>query len=122
MKKPISIKLDERLWVYVKSKTNKSRYIEQLIKQDLHQQQLQPIVSAVMQELLSNEVFFSEMQERLTGTKVIKTEKEEQFVPKPPDPQTGYECCERSSPCKHWVFDDNDEVWRNILTGATKSE
>lgn len=42
------------------------------------------------------------------------------FVPRPPNPLTGYPCCERPAPCKHWVFDGNEGVWRNNLTGTTR--
>lgn len=44
------------------------------------------------------------------------------FVPKPPDPETGYPCCTRAKPCKHWVWDDTDTVWRNTLTDKTKED
>lgn len=43
-----------------------------------------------------------------------------EFVPKPPDPETGYPCCVKARPCKHWVFDDLESLWRNSLTGKTK--
>jgi len=43
-----------------------------------------------------------------------------EFVPKPPDPEIGYPCCQANKPCKHWVFDELDIVWRNTLTGKTK--
>lgn len=42
------------------------------------------------------------------------------FVPKPPDPETGYPCCTRPKPCKHWQWDDVETVWRNELTGKTR--
>lgn len=43
-----------------------------------------------------------------------------QFVPKPPDPEFGYPCCKGISPCKHWIFDETDAVWRNSLTGKER--
>lgn len=44
------------------------------------------------------------------------------FVPKPPDPETGYPCCTKARPCKHWVWDDIETVWRNTLTNKTREE
>lgn len=132
MKKPISIKLSERLWVYIKDKPNKSRYIEELIKQDVQQAQVKPIVQSVMRELLSNESFFREMSERLTKPTTqemifptqlmdpLLDKLEQPFVPKPPDPATGYPCCQKQVPCKHWSFNGADDLWINILTGETK--
>lgn len=42
------------------------------------------------------------------------------FVPKPPDPEKGYPCCSGRSPCKHWVWDNVDTVWKNTITGLTR--
>lgn len=42
------------------------------------------------------------------------------FVPKPPDPETGYPCCQKRSPCKHWTWDGNIEAWINSPTGKTR--
>ena len=45
----------------------------------------------------------------------------EPFVPRPPDPETGYPCClNERKPCKHWTFDGNQAVWVNSLTGKTR--
>lgn len=125
MKKPISIKLSENLWVYIKDKPNKSRYIEELIKQDIQQAQVKPIVQSVMQELLSNESFFREMSERMNIQSIKRvveapTSSSEPFVPKPPDPITGYPCCLKEIPCKHWSFNGADDQWVNVLTGEIK--
>lgn len=46
---------------------------------------------------------------------------EQPFIPKPPDPETGYPCClNERKPCKHWLFDGDDQVWVNSLTGKTR--
>ncbi len=121
MKKPISIKLDEKLWVFIKNKPNKSRYIEELVKQDIQQAQVKPIVQSVIDELMRNEAFFAEMQNRL-GIKTINhtPPKPEVFTPLPPDPQIGYPCCQGVKPCKHWVWDEVNVLWRNSLTQATR--
>lgn len=42
------------------------------------------------------------------------------FVPRPPDPETGYPCCQQSRPCKHWKWNDIDTVWENELTGKQR--
>lgn len=45
----------------------------------------------------------------------------QKFNPKAPDPELGYDCCQRSSPCKHWVWDDAmGEGYVNTLTGNRK--
>ena len=42
------------------------------------------------------------------------------FVPKAPDPNTGYPCCQNNNPCKHWTWDTVDTVWKNSLTGKIR--
>ena len=124
MKKPVSIKIDEKLWVFIKNKPNKSRYIEELIKQDIQQAQVKPIVQSVIHELMSNETFFREISERLKVPVRVTAElapPAEVFVPKPPDPITGYPCCQSATKrCKHWEFDGVGDGWVNILTGEIK--
>lgn len=44
------------------------------------------------------------------------------FVPRPPDPLTGYPCCLKSTPCKHWTYDGADGMWVNSLTGKRRVE
>ena len=44
----------------------------------------------------------------------------EPFVPKPPDPDSGYPCCQSTTHrCKHWVWDTDAAVYRNTLTNKT---
>jgi hypothetical protein len=43
------------------------------------------------------------------------------FVPTAPDPETGYPCCTKKTPCKHWVFDGTKDAYVNSLTGKVKS-
>lgn len=130
MKKPISIKLDESLWVHIKNKTNKSAYISELIKQDIQAQQTKPIVDAVRSKLLEDEVFVRELSERLKVkpiTNMLPTQLTEplldkqSFVPRPPNPQTGYPCCQLEKPCKHWVWNsDTGEGYVNSITGEIR--
>lgn len=42
------------------------------------------------------------------------------FVPVPPDPMTGYPCCTKQKPCKHWSWNGVDSSWVNELTGETR--
>ncbi len=44
----------------------------------------------------------------------------EVFVPRPPDPETGYPCCQGKRPCKHWVWDGNLSAYVNSLTGKER--
>jgi hypothetical protein len=39
---------------------------------------------------------------------------------RPPDPETGYPCCQKAKPCKHWKFDNLNSQWVNELTGKVK--
>lgn len=126
MKKPISIKLDENLWVFIKNKTNKSRYFEELVKQDIQMKQMKPIVKAVADELLGNEVFIRELFKRVGSiptvaqASVASQNNSQPFVPRPPDPATGYPCCNQSKPCKHWAWNATDSIYKNELTGKVR--
>ena len=42
------------------------------------------------------------------------------FVPKPPDPETGYPCCQKARPCRHWQWDGNKQAYVNELTGKER--
>lgn len=43
------------------------------------------------------------------------------FIPKAPDPELGYSCCQKSTPCKHWVWDiASGEGYINTLTGKVR--
>ena len=44
----------------------------------------------------------------------------ELFMPKAPDPITGYPCCELPNPCKHWQWDGVQGVYKNTLTGKIR--
>lgn len=43
-----------------------------------------------------------------------------EFVPRPPDPETGYPCCLGKRPCKHWQWDGNLSAYINSLTGKER--
>ena len=44
----------------------------------------------------------------------------EAWAPKPPDPETGYPCCTKSKPCKHWIWNGEEQAYINELTGEIK--
>lgn len=125
MKRSLSIKLDENLWIFIKNKPNKSAYLQELIKQDLQGQQVKPIVQAVITELLVNEFFFYELRTRLAnsitnGITVPVKQNTKKLIPRPPDPLTGYPCCAKATPCKHWKWNELDNVWVNELTNQVR--
>lgn len=122
--------------MFIKDKPNRSRYIEELIKQDIQQQNVKPITRSVASELLADESFFRELSGRVRSdsrvpmtpdnpsqltASPITSPNPEPFVPKPPDPITGYPCCQLNKPCKHWTFNGLEGVWVNELTGKTRS-
>jgi len=118
MKRPISIKLDERLWVHIKDKPNRSRYIEELIKQDIHQAQIKPIVQSVSDELLSDEGFFNELSLRLNVTSFrSSTSSRSEASSKFSSP-----CCEEVELCKHWFYNEDEGNWKNELTRKVRDE
>lgn len=57
----------------------------------------------------------SQVKEKLSAPK------DDVFVPRPPDPETGYPCCQQNKPCKHWQWDTSTgEGYVNTLTGKVK--
>ena len=71
MKRNISAKIDENLFVHIKNKPNISRYIEELIKQDIQMQQKKPIIEAVRTSLLEDEYFIAEISRRIGANKGV---------------------------------------------------
>ena len=47
-------------------------------------------------------------------------EKAERFIPQPPNPDTGYDCCLKKAPCKHWSWNGDIQLWVNSITGKTR--
>jgi hypothetical protein len=129
MNRNISVSIQEELYPYVQKKTNISRYINELVKQDIQMQQKKPIVKAVIDELLQSEEFFAAINERMNrGIKpmapppaaLARSETSKPFVPRSPDSIAGYACCSAQKPCKHWAFDGVEGVWKNELTGGIR--
>lgn len=129
MTKVVSIRLDDTLWGAIKDKPNVSRYIGGLVKQDVQMQFVKPIVKAVIDELLSSELFFTELRLRLeisqkqenSITNSTTTEDESVYTPLT---STAMErgCCVATKPCQHWTFDGITSSWINSLSGRRKAE
>lgn len=107
MKLRIQITLSEDANTILEKQPNKSQFIEDLILG--HREPLQPATGGITRE---------EVMELIKSLKEVKVP----FVPKPPDPDIGYPCCTGKNPCKHWVWDDVDTLWKNTITGATRDE
>lgn len=69
----------------------------------------------ISQHLNSQEISFGNTSKKQNFEKL-----KEEFVPRPPDPKTGYPCCQDIKPCKHWQWDGNTSSWLNQLTGKTR--
>ena len=63
------------------------------------------------------------VNDKLQGTEVfseVPVTDEERFK-RPPDPETGWPCCERTDiSCVHWVWHINKAVYINKLTGKER--
>lgn len=122
MKRSISLRIDEKLWIFVKDKPNRSKYVEELIKQDIQQTQVKPIVQSVIDELMRNEGFFREVSERLkTPRNVAHVVRPDLTSPSVSSLNSGdHPCCRSATTrCKHWEF-DSAEGWVNTLTGEIR--
>lgn len=71
---------------------------------------------------MHKEVFKKELSPGAQDTinAVKRMELDAPFVPRPPAPLTGYPCCQRAKPCKHWIFDGINSLWKNELTGKVR--
>lgn len=98
-------------WERFKDEENKSGLINYLL--ETHYGKLENI-SASRVEATKEEAF------DIIQKNYIEPKVKEAFVPKPPDPETGYPCCTKDKPCKHWVFDGTTSEWRNTITGKTR--
>lgn len=137
MKHRLQITLEDAANELLNQQENKSKYIEDLIlKQDTSDltleikrlamlvdgqvNDIQDIIEAVniIKQNVANRQADSSTS-RPTASSTISSYPE-QFVPKPPDPELGYPCCTKQTPCKHWVYDGGNGVWKNTLTGKEK--
>lgn len=57
MKHALSIRVDDKIYPYIKNLPNKSRYIEGLIREDIHQKNQQSILEQMKARILRDEEF-----------------------------------------------------------------
>lgn len=114
MSKQYSIRLSDEAAEILDRQENKSQFVSDRLLNN------QPAVSAV--PWLELEFKLDTILSKLNTQPPVATiaEKPKEFVPKPPDPVTGYPCCTKAKPCKHWNFDGADNTWTNQLTGEVK--
>lgn len=68
MKHSISIRVDEKIWAYIKNKPNRSRYIEELIREDLQTTNSQGIYEALTARILSDNEYLPKLALKLSQT------------------------------------------------------
>lgn len=113
MKISKTFRLDEDVAKILARKKNATEYLEDLVLADLGK---------------SNHPFVNEIKfqaDRIIETiknssiKPVKEEKWEEVGAKE-GAKEGYPCCSGSSPCRHWIYDGVNDVWRNSITAETK--
>jgi len=131
MKQPKTFRLSEEAIEVLNNQQNQSKFLEDLILErtstggiltmsqlnDLLEEQTSTLLEAIGGIPKSQEKQYSSVPSKINIPSVVSGG---QFVPKPPDPITGYPCCRGSAPCKHWVFEEIDALWKNTITGATR--
>jgi len=105
MKVSKTFRLSEEAVKILDSQANATQFLEQII--------LRGLEPSVPSTGISEERVIE-----LIKLHAAKTE--DKFVPKPPDPYTGYPCCEMKKPCKHWQWDSGLTCYVNIITGEQK--
>ena len=106
--KQLLIKISDELDSKLRDVPNKSDFVRQAIEEKLNGS-VEPLVPST----------------EITEKRVIELIKEyapknDEFVPKPPDPFTGYPCCQMKRPCKHWQWDSGLTCYVNTITGEQK--
>jgi len=135
MKISKTFRLSEEAIEVLNNQQNQSKFLEDLILErtrtgstgiltmsqlnDLLEEQTSTLLEAMGGMPKSQEKQYSSVPTKINIPEVVSGA---QFVPKPPDPVTGYPCCQGRSPCKHWVWDESETLWTNSLTGATRDE
>ena len=104
MKIRINISISEEANNQLNQQENKSQYIEDLILGGSRPSEVESSLEEIKSLLSKN----------------ISPPTAGSFIPKPPDPLTGYPCCQKRTPCKHWIFDGANESWINVLTGVSR--
>ena len=78
----MSIRIDQVVYNHVRTKSNYSRYIESLIKEDMQMQMQKPIYQAVTREMLQDKEFLALLKQKLNqaGPVVKKIDDDVQLV------------------------------------------
>lgn len=77
-------------------------------------------VASIPQPVLKQEAQVTKIPYNTIKLATAQASGNQLFVPEPPDPDTGYPCCQKAKPCKHWKFDELNSQWVNELTGKIK--
>lgn len=114
MKVRINITISEEALRLADESGNRSQFIEDLIMNKGNPTDDWEVLPEYMTRTQVLELIRQEMG------KVTITPSTNTFTPKPPDPELGYPCCQKKSPCKHWVWDGLEGLWKNTLTNKTR--
>lgn len=130
MKKRINIMLSEEALAIADASGNRSEYIEELILGVRRMDEAISEDSVLLQHFKSMEQRIVSLLQGLNATPPAPVRSIDEvmaelkpaaaFVPRPPDPEKGYQCCSGQSPCKHWVWDDMKTAYVNTLTGKVR--
>lgn len=116
MKVSKTFRLSEEAVRVLDAQVNATEFLESLILTGPPETQ----ISTGLSEQRVREIIREELASKPVSIDSLGLKPASEFVPRPPDPKTGYPCCSRQSPCKHWQFDQNEVVWVNSLTGARR--
>lgn len=117
MKYRINITISEEANNKLNLQENKSKYIEDLILSKPTQAAPSGTDLLSIESML--DIRFAALLDVLDKKLAIKPT--EEFVPKAPDPNTGYPCClNEKKPCKHWTWDGVKQSYTNTLTGEVR--
>ena len=112
--KTITLRLSDELVEMLNTLPNKSDFIRQAIETAFNKNE-EP-----GNKYLSKDEVIELIRLGLATSNKNVTLNSNTFVPRPPDPETGYPCCTKQTPCKHWTWDNSIPAWVNSLTGKTK--
>jgi hypothetical protein len=115
MKLRIQITISEEANALLEKQPNKSQYIEDLI---LSGDTWVP--EAPKEDYLTREEVLDLIKLHSKPSDTSMGMPGSPFVPQPPNPDTGYPCCTKQTPCKHWIFNGAECQWKNELTGNTR--
>lgn len=111
--KQLLVKIDDGLMNRLNELPNKSETVREAIVAYLDKLgSPEAEISTGLSEDRVREIIKEELSKREPVTS--------RFVPRPPDPDTGYPCCNKSTPCKHWAWDNVESLWKNTITNKTR--